>query len=99
MLAMLSSVNWYLLLSNSNNIQQCCYSFYDILHYAIAIFVPTKNLTILSHRKKVLLPLSVKRLRPKKLTLWRLLSKKPNNSHIKFKFKRAAKVLKSVIIK
>ena len=49
MLAMLSSVNWYLLLSNSNNIQQWWDSFHDILHYAIDTFVPTKNVTILSH--------------------------------------------------
>ena len=59
MFAMLSNVNWGLLLSYSNNIQQCWDSFYDILHYAIDTFVPTKNVKILSHRKKVLLPLTV----------------------------------------
>ena len=32
------------------------------------------------------------------MVLWNLLHKKPNNSHIKFKFKRAAKALKSAII-
>ena len=99
MLAMLSSVNWCLLLSNSNNIQQYWDSFYDILYYAIATFEPTKSVTILSHRKKVLVPLSIKRLRSKKLTLWRLLREKSTNSHVKFKFKRAAKALKSAIIK
>ena len=35
----------------------------------------------------------------KKLKLWRLLRKKPNNSQVKLKFKRAAKALKSAIIK
>ena len=91
---MLSSVNWF----NSNNIQQSWDSFYS-LHYVITTFVPTKNVTILSHRKKVLLPLFMKRLRSKKLALWRLLRKKPNYNHVKFKFKRAAKALKSTIIK
>ena len=70
------------------------------MHYAIDIFVPIKNVIILSYRKKDLRPLSIKRLRLKKMVLWRLLSKKPNNkSRVKFKFKTAAKALKSAIIK
>ena len=75
------------------------------MHYAIDIFVPIKNVIILSYRKKVLQPLSIKRLRLKKMmmmmmALWRLLCKKPNNkSRVKFKFKTAAKALKSAIIK
>ena len=69
------------------------------MHYAIDTFVLTKNVKILSHRKKVLLPLTIKCRRSKKLALWRLLRKKSNNSHVKFKFKRAAKAFKSAIIK
>ena len=69
------------------------------MHYAIDTFVPTKNVTTLSHRKKVLLLLSIKRLRSKKFVIWTLLRKKPNNSHVKFKFKGVVKALKSAIIK